>query len=170
MTTIGENKLTEMPAKIQKGVYAELPKLLEFVKAGAIEKEMGVNSGWISMRLNRTQNGKYSVRKFNAADMAKLNSGIWKLAEKLMVVNVPYSPDRATCSAYVKIALKDVFVKSLAAKKLGWNRNELSHRMSIGASAKYRPQFTESDLETLTIGVRELAVWMMSYEYFLDQD
>lgn len=170
MTTIGENKLTEMPAKIQKGVYAELPKLLEYVKAGAIEKEMGVSSGWISMRLNRTQNGKYSVRKFNAADMAKLNSAIWKLAEKLMVVNVPYSPDRATCSAYVKISLKDVFVSVLAENKLGWTKTELAYRTSTGASMKYRPQFTEEDLEKLTIGVRELAVRMMSYEYFLDQE
>ena len=170
MTTIGENKSTEMPAKIQKGVYAELPKLLEFVKAGAIEKEMGVNSGWISMRLKRAQNGKYSVRKFSVADVAKLNSGIWKLAEKLMVVNVPYSPDRVTCSAYVKISLKDVFIGALAKKKFGWDKRELAHRTSVGTSTKYRPQFTESDLETLTIGVRELAVWMMSYEYFLDQE
>lgn len=155
--------------RFKKGVYAELPKLLETVKAGAIEKEIGVCSGWVSSRLNRAQNGKYSIRKFNEADVEKLNQGIWSLAQKLIAINIPYSDDRAECVKQVKESLKTLFINSLAKEKLGWEKFDLSSRMFTGATAKYRPQFTESDIEQLSIGARELAMRMLSIEYVLDE-
>ena len=170
MDSAEQKKIAEMPERIKKGVYAELPKLVEIIKVGAIEREMGVISGWVSAKLKNTRNGKYSVRKFSEDDVRRLNEGVWRLADKLMRVKVEYSPDRATCAANVKEALKDVFMKELALRKLGWSKIELGVRTSVGASMKYRPQFTEADVEALTIGVREVAVAMLAYEYFLDKE
>lgn len=156
--------------RFKKEVYSELPKLLEVVKAGAIEKEMGVVSGWVSLRLNRVQNGKYSTRRFTQSDVEKLNNGMWALAEKLATVIVPYSSDRLEGVKFLKKSLKSLFINKLAKEKLGWEQFDLSSRMLTGASARYRPQFTESDIEQLTIGAREVATRMLSIEYILGEE
>lgn len=155
--------------KFKKEVYEELPKLLEVVKAGAIEKEMGVSSGWISMRLNKHQNGKYSIRQFNISDIEKLNKGVWQLASKLSNINIPYSEDRTTCIKNLKESLKPLFIFKLAEDKMKWTDYEFKIRMMASQHAKYRPQLTEDDLQQLSIGAREVAMRMLSIEYFLKE-
>lgn len=156
--------------KFKKEVYEELPKLLEVVKAGAIEKEMGVSSGWISMRLNKHQNGKYSIRQFNMSDIEKLNKGMWQLAKKISNINIPYSEDRTTCIKNLKASLKSLFIFKLAEDKMKWTEYEFKIRMMASQHAKYRPQLTEDDLQQLSIGAREVAMRMLSIEYILKED
>lgn len=157
-------------SRLKKEVYSNLPKMLEVVKASAIEKEMGVSSGWISLRLNHTQNGKYSIRRFTQNDVDKLNKGIWSLAEKLSTIIIPYSSDRAEGVRLVKEYLSPLFINKLAKEKLGWEQFDLSSRMLTGVSAKYRPQFTKNDIEQLTIGAREVSTRMFSVEYILSEE
>ena len=155
--------------KIKKEVYAELPKLAKLVKKGAIEKEMGVNSGWLSTRLNRSPNGS-SVRKFTPSDIDRLNQGIWQLAQKLSKITFTYCEDRTEYVQGIKEALKAFFIAELCLQKLGLEALAVQNRMSTGVIAMYRPRFTQSELERLSLGIRELAVQMLSVEYYLDED
>ena len=95
--------------KIKKGVYAELPKLCKLVRTGAIEKEIGVRSGWLSMRLNHSMAGK-RIYRFSSSDIDKLNHGIWQLAQKLSMITFSYIEDRTEFVEGIKDALKPFYI------------------------------------------------------------
>lgn len=156
--------------KIKKGVYAELPRLLEVVKAGAIEKEMNEFSGWISLRLRRLKNGPNSFRAFRDNDVEKLNQGIWQLGEKLMNTTIVWNPDRKECVANVKQGLKSVFIKEIARRKLGITKSQMDMYMSVGGRGYRRSLLSEEQVESLTMGVREVGLQLLSTEFYLDEE
>lgn len=156
--------------KIRKGVYAELPKLLEVVKAGAIEKEMGVTNGWISGRLNHAKNGPYSVRSFRGDDIDKLNRGVWALGEKLMRANIAWSADRKECVTNVKSGLKQLFIKEIAKRKLNITKVQMDMYMSLGARSRRNSLLSEEQVQRLVMGVREVGLLMVSTEYYMDEE
>lgn len=156
--------------KFKKGVYAELPKLLEVVKAGAIEKEMGVCSGWISARLRCSHNGPNSIRTFRGNDIDKLNQGIWSLGEKLMQTNIVWSSERTECSKNVKEGLKRLFINKITKKRLNFTKAQTSMYMALGARNKYNSVFSESQIQQLIMEAREIGLMMLSTEYYMDKD
>lgn len=156
--------------KIRKGVYAELPKLLEVVKIGAIAREAGVSHGWVSGRLHRAPNGPYCIRKFREGDMEKINRGLWALGEKLMAVNIPWSADRKECVTTLKETLKDVFVSELISRKLGITLVRVSMYMTMSEGKTRRPQFSEEEIQQIMMGVREIGLRLVSTELYLDEE
>ena len=55
--------------KIRQEVYQYLPELLKYVKSKALAAEMGKSIQWLTSRINRQKNGKYSIRQFRPEDM-----------------------------------------------------------------------------------------------------
>lgn len=156
--------------RFKKGVYAELPKLLEVVKAGAIEKEMGVCSGWISARLRCISNGANSFRTFRGNDIDKLNQGIWSLGEKLMQTNIVWSPERTECVINVKNGLKNLFIIELAKRRLNLSKSQLSMYTTLGLKSKRYFVFSELQIQQLIMEAREIGLTMLSTEYYMDKD
>lgn len=156
--------------RIKQGVYAELPRLLELLKAGTIEKEIGVCNGWISCRLHHAPIRQTSVCKFREEDIRILNEGIWRIAERLMTINIVYSDDRNECSRRIKEALKPLFAMNIAVSALGLLKSDVSIRFSTGASCVKRQRFSEEHVQKLVLFVRQLAMCMMSIEFYIDEE
>lgn len=155
--------------RFKKGVYADLPKLLEVVKAGAIEKEIGVCSGWISARLRCAPNGPNSIRTFRGNDIDKLNQGIWSLGEKLMQTNIVWSSERTECAKNVKEGLKRLFINKITKKRLNFTKGQTCMYMALGARNKYNSVFSESQIQQLIMEAREIGLSMLSTEYYMDK-
>lgn len=157
--------------KIKLGVYQHLPELLKYVKAGAIEKEMGVYTGWVSSRLCHAigKKGKF-IWKFTELDVQKLNQGISQLSDKLMNTNIEYSEDRIQSAQNVKQAFNSLLMIPIALDKLGWKRNYIAMRTTLSAGKEKRPSFTAADIQQITLCIRQIGMYMHSIEYYLDQE
>lgn len=86
------------------------------------------------------------------------------------MITFSYIEDRTEFVKGIKEALKPFFIAELCRLKLGLEGLALQNRMAIGVKAMYRPRFTQSDLERLSLGIREIAVQMLSVEYYLDEE
>lgn len=157
----------EIP-KIKKEIYAHLPEVLRLVKAGALEREMGVRNPYISSRLNRNQNGPYSIRSFKPSDVELLNRGMWSLGQKLLQVELTYTGERDTDVPHLKQQLQDLFIKALIQDALGISEIAVRMRMLTGANGKYRKSFTAADYERLTLAVRQVGITLLSTEFYVE--
>lgn len=157
----------EIP-KIKKEIYAHLPEVLRLVKAGALEREMGVRNPYISSRLNRNQNGPYSIRSFKPTDVELLNRGMWSLGQKLLQVELTYTGERDTDVPHLKQQLQDIFILKLSEETFGYSNNATSVRLLTGKSAARRPHFTAADYERLTLAVRQVGITLLSTEFYVE--
>ena len=158
-----------MENRIKMEVYASLPELLEYVKATAICAEFGSHATWITSRLNKIKNGPYSVRKFTPADMPKLNEAIWSLANKLAVIDITYSDERQEVIEQVREKMSPVFINNIAARKMGWTGTKFRCCMVNSNSKGRYMTFTQADIQQLVLAVREIAMRMLSVEYYVEE-
>lgn len=155
--------------KIKMEVYASLPELLEFVKSTAICAEFGSHSSWLHGRLNKVKNGAYSTRRFASGDMVKLNGAIASLAHKLAEVDITYNEDRQLVIDQIKERLSAVFLKQIAVRKMGWTESKFKSCMVNSNSKGRYMTFTKADIQQLVLAVREVAVRMLSVEYYIEE-
>lgn len=156
--------------KVKLGIYQHIPELLKTIKASAVCAEVGMTIQLFNNKLHHTTNGKYSVRKFSQSDVDLINKGVWALAEKLSVVSIEYSEDRQEVIDQIKAKLSGVFLKSVAMHKMGWSETKFKSCMVRTSSKGQYMTFTKEDVQQLTLSVREIAMRMLSVEYYLDQE
>lgn len=157
----------EIP-KIKKEIYAHLPEVLRLVKAGALEREMGVRNPYISSRLNRNQNGPYSKRSFKPADVELLNRGMWSLGHKLLQMELTYIGDYPQCIKHLKDTLKDLFLQQLIQDACGLTKTDVHMRMLTGAASKGRRRLTADDYERITLAARQVGITLLSTEFYVE--
>lgn len=155
--------------KIKKGINAYLPVVLDIVKAGAIEKQIGACSSYISIRLHKQKNGPYSIRSFKQNDVDNINKGMQLLGNKLIKVNIAYTGDRITDILSLKEALSDVFIVKLIESSLGYNKTAIVNRTTVGKTCYNRKRFTEEEFEKITMAVRQVGMMLLSIEFYLDE-
>lgn len=156
--------------KVKLGIYQHIPELLKTVKASAICAEAGMTIQLFNNKLHHTANSKYSVRKFSQSDVELINNGIWALAEKLSVVSIEYSENRQGVIDQIKNRLSGIFLKSVAVNKMGWTETKFKSCMVKTSSKGRYMTFTEADIQQLILSVREIAMRMLSIEYYLAQE
>lgn len=155
--------------RIKLGIYAELPKILEIVKGCAIEREIGMKKSGISTKLTHASCGPYTKARITEADVPKLNSAIWSLGRKLSTLTVEYSYDRNILIPRIKEAFSALFILKLAVQTLGITTAVAGKRMSLGASYANLPTFTEDEVVRLTFAARQIAMRLLSTEFYLDE-
>lgn len=156
--------------KIRQEVYQYLPELLKYVKSKAVAAEMGKSIQWLTSRINRQKNGKYSIRQFRPEDMELLNKAIERIANRLLAVTINYSDDRQEVIDEIRSKLNELFIKSIVVDKMGWTDSKLRVTMSNSTSKGHILSFTASDVQQITLSVREIAMRMLSVEYYLEQE
>ena len=155
--------------KIKKGINAYLPVVLDIVKAGAIEKQIGACRCYISIRLHKHKNGPYSIRSFKQNDVDNINKGMQLLGDKLIKTNIAYTGDRITDILSLKEALSDVFITKLIESALGYDQAAILNRTTIGKTCHNRKRFTEEEFEKITMAVRQVGMMLLSIEFYLDE-
>lgn len=156
--------------KIRQEVYQYLPELLKYVKSKAVAAEMGKSEQWFTSRINRQKNGKYSIRQFRPEDMELLNKAIGRIANRLLTVTINYSDDRQEVIDEIRSKLNELFIKSIVVYKMGWTDSKLRVTMANSTNKGHILSFTASDVQQITLAVREIAMRMLSVEYYLDQE
>lgn len=156
--------------KIRQEVYTHLPELLKFVKSKAVAAEMGKSIQWFTSRVNRQKNGKYSIRQFRPEDMELLNKAIERIANRLLNTTINYSDNRQEVIDEIRAKLNVLFFKSIVVNKMGWTDSKLRVTMANSTTKGHILTFTASDVQQITLAVREIAMRMLSIEYYLDQE
>lgn len=156
--------------RVKMDVYESFPELMEVVKATAICREVGVTSAWLNGKLHRNANSKYSIRKFSAEDVQKLNEGVWSVARKLMAANIEYSEDRQLVIDQIKERYADVFMKQIAIQKMGWSEGKIKSCMVKSSSKGRYMTFGKQEVQQLVLAMREVAARMLSIEYCVSED
>ena len=156
--------------KIRQEVYQHLPELLKYVKSKAVASEMGKSEQWFTSRINRQKNGKYSIRQFHPEDMEPLNNAIGRIANRLLAVTINYSECRQDVIDEIRVKLNELFIKPLAVNKMGWSPAKIRVCMANSESKGNHLTFTVSDVQQITLAVREIAMRMLSIEYYLEQE
>lgn len=156
--------------KIKQEVYTHLPELLKYVKSKAVAAEMGKHVQWLVSRINRQKNGKYSIRQFRPEDMEPLNQAIERIANRLLAVTINYKDDRQEVIDEIRSKLNELFIKSVIVYKMGWTDTKAKSCMVNSSSKGHHLTFTASDVQQITLSVREIAMRMLSIEYYLDQE
>lgn len=156
--------------KIRQEVYKNLPELLQYVKSKAVAAEMGKSEQWFTSRINRQKNGKYSIRQFHPEDMEPLNQAIGRIANRLLAVTINYSECRQDVIDEIRVKLNELFIKSIVVYKMGWTDSKLRVTMANSTNKGHILSFTAADVQQITIAVREIAMRMLSVEYYLEQE
>lgn len=156
--------------KIKQEVYTHLPELLKYVKSKAVAAEMGKHVQWLVSRVNRQKNGKYSIRQFRPEDMELLNKAIERMANRLLAVTINYSDVRQEVVDEIRSKLNELFIKPFIVSRTGWSEAKVRVCLANSASKGHHLAFTASDVQQITLAVRELAMRMLSVEYYLEQE
>ena len=156
--------------KIRQEVYQHLPELLKYVKSKAVAAEMGKSIHWFTPRVNRQKNGKYSIRQFHPEDMELLNKAIERIANRLFAVTINYSDNRQEVIDEIRAKLNELFIRPFIANKMGWSSAKVRVCMANSSSKGHNLTFAPSDVQQITLSVREMAMHMLSIEYYLDQE
>lgn len=154
--------------KIRQEVYQHLPELLKYVKSKAVAAEMGKPEHWFTPRVNRQKNGKYSVRQFRPEDMELLNKAIENIANRLLTVTINYSDNRQEVVDEIRSKFKELFIKSIIVYKMGWSDGKCKSCMCNSTNKGHYLTLTASDVQQITLAVREIAMRMLSVEYYLE--
>ena len=154
--------------RIKLEVYAHLPELTEYVKSTAICREIGVTPAWLNGKLHRNVNTKYSIRKFSEDDVRRLNEGVWSVASRLMDTTIDYSEDRQLVIDQIKGKYACLFLKSIAVKKMGWTESKFKSCMVNSSANGNFMKFSKQDVQQFVLAVREVAVRMLSVEYYVE--
>ena len=156
--------------KIRQEVYQNLPELLKYVKSKAVASEMGKSIQWFTSRVNRQKNGKYSIRQFHAEDMELINKAIERIANRMLSVTINYSDDRQEVIDEIRSKLNELFINPFIVSKMGWSAAKVRVCMANSSSKGHYLTFTASDIQQITLAVREMAMRMLSVEYYLEQE
>lgn len=156
--------------KIRQEVYQNLPELLKYVKSKAVAAEMGKSIQWLTSRVNRQKNGKYSIRQFHAEDMELINKAIERIANRMLAVTINYSDDRQEVIDEIRGKLNELFIKSIIVYKMGWTDTKAKNCMANSSSKGRHLTFTPCNVQQITLAVREIAQRMLSIEYYLEQE
>lgn len=164
---LGKEEKTIIPSveRTSINIYEGLPIMLEAVKGTALCEEIGKVAEWLNSRLKRRKNGPYSIRKFSEIDVQLVNQAVWSLGKKLYETNIDYSDDRQVVIDQIKEKYSAVFQNYIAEKKLGWSDKKFKHRMVNSAAKGSYLSFTETEVQQIVLGVREIASWMLSIEF-----
>lgn len=150
--------------KIQ--VHEAIPLVHEMIKMVALGAEIGKSSSWIHNKQNgNVSNGKKN--EFIQSDIDLINRGLQSMGKRLMETHIVYSEDREAVIGQVKEVSSAVNMPYIYLKRMGKNRTWYSNRVKKETPPAAKTSFSENDILSINMNIREIAIRLLSIEITL---